>query len=76
MLFGIATLLYGINIFLSNNNSVSGVVLSDLEKQAEVLRTENNVLKEEILKAQSLTSIYPKAKEIGFIEAGETMYIR
>ncbi len=58
-----------VRIYLVNNISTTGVALVDLQNQAEEVKKENELLKEQYLQAASFTTINAKAKSMGFAPA-------
>lgn len=56
-----------VQLLVSNKLSTSGVLLSSLRNEILYYKQENEVLKTDIAKALSITSLAHRAKEIGFV---------
>lgn len=64
----VVILLSVVQAILSNVLSTSGVMLSKINSEIQVYKTENAVFKEKLYIAQSLTDIADRASKLGFKE--------
>jgi len=57
-----------VKTFISNNVATSGVKLVEMEQEISKLKTENALISQRLYKESSLTSVFEKAEEIGFVK--------
>jgi Na+-transporting NADH:ubiquinone oxidoreductase subunit NqrC len=56
-----------VRIFISNQVSTSGVVLSAIQTEAASVKTENTILAEKLYTESALTNIDSEAENLGFV---------
>jgi len=54
---------------VSSRITTSGLELSQVREEANVLRTQNALLREEIFSLSSLTQVSERAEKVGFVES-------
>jgi len=64
-----------VQITVSNSLSTKGIVLGKLNDEIKYYKTQNSILKEQVLKASSLTYIASQASTLGFVESNKVTYI-
>ena len=69
--FGIILVLSGVQVVISARLSTTGVELSQIEEELDVLRRENSLFTEQILRESSYNRIASKSAEQGFVENTE-----
>lgn len=55
-------------VVTQNDLSTEGITLYKIQKEVDKTKMENQLLREQILEAQSLITIEKKAKDMGFVE--------
>jgi cell division protein FtsL len=56
-----------VRVFVSNSMSTQGIALDNIEKELSHYKTQNAVLREELLHLTSLDNIASKASHLGFV---------
>lgn len=59
----------------SNTLSTSGILMSKLNKDLQIYKTENAKIREKILRQTSLNNIASKASELGFTESKSKLVV-
>lgn len=64
-----------VKVIATNSVATSGVMLARMQDQIKQYDTENSVLKQKVLIASSLDTIYQKAKTLGFVEEKTDIFV-
>ncbi|MBN1263324.1 MAG: hypothetical protein JW991_03115 [Candidatus Pacebacteria bacterium] len=74
-IFGGILLLALIQLFASHRLATAGKLVAEIEAEAAVIKTQNDYFIEDLDRLSSLTNISGKARGLGFIPAGEVLYL-
>lgn len=64
-----------VQTILSNTLSTSGVLIDEINRETQVYKTENAIIKEKLFSQSSLTNIASKAMELGFAESKSQLVV-
>jgi cell division protein FtsL len=64
-----------VRVGIENSISTTGIELMALQEKAEKYKKENAIMEEKYLESTSLTKISSVAKEKGFVEVNNQMYL-
>ena len=74
-ILGLVLVLCLVQLFISHRLATSGERVREFEVRAEQIKTENNLLEEEISQMGALSRISQEAEELGLVRTSNILYL-